>query len=1113
MKTHTKAPFLKLSLIALFLFSIPAAGYSSYLISSLDFRINPTAQTAKIGDTVHFNMAVIDASQTYLNITNVVSVNTASIVISSLNFPAVEPTLANPLYVYDGTRTWRVTNYTNSAIRSVTLDNTNMIAGFSMASYMTLEYADFNGASGVMASGGAANAAIGSILPNVTLYDNADLSQNDALANDGVYNCVFEVREAYNFNLFGGNIDGYFFKAGSPASNNGYRAQNKINIDGIRPYVLAAYTDPGVFSPKMDVLQIFYGLSESGNVKLNIYYNNVTIRTMTAQGNYQYNNFPFVWDGLSNTGAAQTDGRYEYVITVTDQAGNTGVAYKSVIVVTTVEIETELSVVDPIYTHGNFNEMVATLTVKQRLKNATRSNLVNLGFDAEYNNTTTYSSSHQNYPYMMAQIRIFDGSGGTGTLIDKDASPGYDMDRIYCDQGNDPRLYDEDTGVLLTVNQVLPYGDEDMCGLTNTVVYMSKDGDTENDWDNVFYTPPVYQGNGVYYREYTFTLYSESYSPGTYFFGVTNKLTGKALIMAPETSEGSTPCEEDFFFIGTNAYPHITAGLGLTARQEFIGFIVEPYPAGTQPDTTAPVVVENSEYPSSGTIVDLGEINTSNFIKVTISDSGVGPGSINQSTITLTDPNGSPVPGKKAWDGGTAGSTIWELYYIPDNPLTLGGKYTLEVTPVDGAGNIGGKKTFEFSVLDPKIPVSDVTVVSASGGFVKLSQSSTSQVNFLVSRIKATLTKGSSVDVDWAASTVTVRDSSGALVSGTSAYVTGTNIIEFKPSVSIKDGKYTVYVTAVSQPSAGKVYTAVYSYKFYVTTAGNYYVNIMGTAENSTTYMRIASFSETVSGIYASGIEIAPSNITVAAVDAASIYPPPTGYQIMGSVVAFSVPGFSMPLSFNSNFCEASLRMHYTQAQKTALSVIDLAESDLTLWKWNGASAWVQIQTISAPINSGTDNYLETVLADIPGNNQYAIMYPYTPPSGGGTGGGVVNPVVRYDNTKAFNPNTSAAKIYFADNLSEIGPLGGTGNVEVTVYSASGQKIRDMQYQNASENSLFTGYDSNPYNSLEVRYYIAWDGKNDKGQLVRNGIYMLKIKITKATGEVQTISRLLAVVK
>lgn len=1059
-------------------------------------------------------MAVIDATQTYLNVSSVVSVDASNVVVSSMLFPSAEPTLANPLYVFDGVRTWRVTNYTNSTIRSVTLNNTNLIAGFPLINYMTLEYADFTGASGAIASGGQASIAIGSILPNVILYDDGNPVNGDSSANDGVYNCVFEIKESYQFNVFGGNIEGFFTKAGVNATNNKFLSPSKISIDGIRPYVLAAYTDPGVFNPNENVIQIFYGLSESSSVTMKIYYNSVTVRTMTAAGNYQYNNFPFVWDGLDSSGIMQTDGRYAFEFSLADAAGNTGKAYKGVIILTTIELETELSVVDPVYTHGNYDEMIAILTVKQTMKNATRYNLKNVGFDYYYNNNSTYSSSYANYPYMMAQIRIFDSTGSLVSLLDSDSSPGYDRDRIYCDQTQDPELYDEATGVTLTVQTVLPYGDPDMCGLTNTVIYMSKDDDLENDWDTVFSDPPVHQGGGKYFREYVFVLYSESYSPGTYFFNVRSKLSGKDLIyVSGDLATATTPCEEEIFYYVFHAQPSLTAGMGIMSETANIGFVVEQQPTGTIPDTIPPVVVEYSEYPSSGTILDLSEINSSNYIKVTVSDAGVGPGSTNLSTIELKDPNGSAVPGQKAWNGGSTGSTTWELYYIPDSPLVLGGQYTLKIIPVDGAGNIGSQYEYSFSVLDPNIPVTDVTVVSASGGFVKLSQSTTSQVSLLVNRIKATLTKGSSVEVDWASSTVTVRNEAGVLVSGTSAYLTGTNIIEFKPSVSIKDGKYTVYVTAVTQPVAGKVYTAVYSYKFYVTTAGNYYVNTVGTGENTNTYMRIASFSDSITGIYASGVEVAPSSLTVSVAAPGGIYAEPTGYRVVGEVVFFSVPGFSMPVAFNSNYCEAALRMHYSQLVKDALIANDLTEKDLTLWAWNGVSAWVQIPSISDPVNNGTDNYLETVVSEIPAMNQYAIMRPHVPSTGGGTGGGVTEPVVRFDNTKAFNPNLTVAKIYYADNLNEIGPLGGTGNVEVSIYSVSGQKVREMQYQDAAENILFTGRDLNPFNSLEEKYYIAWDGKNDKGQLVRNGIYMLKIKITKATGEIQTISRLLAVVK
>ncbi len=1115
MSAYSKRFFLKFSLISFLLVFIPVAAHSAYLISSLDFRINPTAQTAKIGDTIHFNMAVIDASQTYLNVTSVVSVSTTSIVISSMLFPAAEPTVANPLYIYDGARTWRVTNYTNSAIRSVTLNNSNLIAGFTLSNYGTLEYADFAGATGVMASGGSANIAIGSVLTAVELYDDGNPLNNDVTAGDGIYNCSFTVLEAYKFNIFSGKVEGFFRKNNVSATNNQFMSPTPISIDGVRPFVLGAFAEPSVFNPNKDVLQLFYGLSESADVTLKVFYNNVTVRVLTASGNYQYNNFPFIWDGRDLSGSIQTDGRYVYEFSLNDKAGNSGQKYTGIIILTTIEINVELEVIDPDFTHGGYEEMFVYLKAKQTMKNATRENLVNVGFDYFYDNSVTYSASYKNYPFFMTQVRIFDAFGEQFRLVPYEHSPSVDMDRIYVNTMLDPGLYDEATGLTLNVHAANLYMEEDICGATNTVVYVSGDGVDENDYDSVFGTPPVYKGGGVYYAEYELRLYGEELEPGMYYLGVLSKLCGKALELAGDLVAGETICGEEYYAYSTHAYPDFLSGMGIRSPIAYMGFRVEPRPGGIPVDTIPPVVIANSEYPSNNTILDLGEINTANFIKVTLKDTGVGPGSTNLSTIELYDPNGSAVPGKKAWNGGTAGSTTWELYYIPDNPLTLGGQYTCKVTPVDGMNNIGTEFSFTFSVLDPNIPVSDVTVVSASGGFVKLSQSTTSQVSFLVSRIKATLVKGSSVEVDWQNSTVTVRNEAGALVSGTAVYLTGTNIIEFRPSVSIKDGKYTVYVNAVSLPFGGKSYTAVYSYKFYVTTAGNYYVNLSGTGENTTTYMRIASFSDTVSGIYASGVEIAPADLTVNSVTSASIYAPPTGYTQVGNVVAFSAPGYSLPLTFNSNYCEAAIRMHYTQEQRNGLAVLNLTEKDLTLWRWNGTSAWVQIQTISDPVNSGTDNYLETVITEIPAMNQFAIMRPFTPSTGGGgTGGTVIEPVVRFDNTKLFNPDTGYAKVYYTGNLTgDIGPVGGSGNVEVSIYSVSGQKVRSFDYQNPAETYLFTGSDANPFNALEERFYIMWDGKNDRGALVRNGMYMFKIKIKKASGETETISRLMAVVK
>jgi hypothetical protein len=165
--------------------------------------------------------------------------------------------------------------------------------------------------------------------------------------------------------------------------------------------------------------------------------------------------------------------------------------------------------------------------------------------------------------------------------------------------------------------------------------------------------------------------------------------------------------------------------------------------------------------------------------------------------------------------------------------------------------------------------------------------------------------------------------------------------------------------------------------------------------------------------------------------------------------------------------------------------------------------------------NSTTlDHYIEFSIStpvypavnSIPASNIYTLMY--LPPTGPSVKA-VIPP-----NTKVFNPNQGLAKIHYTKNAASIGPLGGTGNVKVWIFSISGSLIRTMEYQNADDYAAFFNPAVNLDTDMGINYYyFTWDGKNGHGSVVRNGMYIMKIEITTAAGVKTTASRTIAVIK
>jgi hypothetical protein len=191
-----------------------------------------------------------------------------------------------------------------------------------------------------------------------------------------------------------------------------------------------------------------------------------------------------------------------------------------------------------------------------------------------------------------------------------------------------------------------------------------------------------------------------------------------------------------------------------------------------------------------------------------------------------------------------------------------------------------------------------------------------------------------------------------------------------------------------------------------------------------------------------------------------------------------------------------------------------LDETNLTLWVFSGGT-WTKITPIGVPVISAsaadTDRYIEVSAAKIDGaDNAFALMY--TPPTGGG---GTVT--YNFKNTKIFNPNSQTARIFYTQNVAAIGPLGGAGNVKIGIFAINGSPVRTLTYQDPAEYAAVfnpaVNREANFNNLSELNYFFTWDGKNDKGKTVLNGIYIVKIEITTAAGVKSRLSRAIAVVK
>jgi hypothetical protein len=258
--------------------------------------------------------------------------------------------------------------------------------------------------------------------------------------------------------------------------------------------------------------------------------------------------------------------------------------------------------------------------------------------------------------------------------------------------------------------------------------------------------------------------------------------------------------------------------------------------------------------------------------------------------------------------------------------------------------------------------------------------------------------------------------------------------------------------------------------------------------------MRISVFTQTSSGISdQAGNSVTPSAITVSNLTAPSA---PASYAVLGSPIRFGLnSGYQFPLTINPLMATVVVRVHFGTSELNTLTASGMDETNITVWQWDG-TIWTQVTNSGNAITNGADHYFEFAITNLEANNVFALMY-VTP--------AVPLATFKFSSTKGFNPTKESSKIYYTDSLA------GVENIKAAVYGLNGALVRKSEYKNSSDTALFTGNDLNPYGA-EVKYYYAWDGKNDSGAYVKNGVYVIKMQIEKTSGK-ENISRVIAVIK
>jgi hypothetical protein len=179
--------------------------------------------------------------------------------------------------------------------------------------------------------------------------------------------------------------------------------------------------------------------------------------------------------------------------------------------------------------------------------------------------------------------------------------------------------------------------------------------------------------------------------------------------------------------------------------------------------------------------------------------------------------------------------------------------------------------------------------------------------------------------------------------------------------------------------------------------------------------------------------------------------------------------------------------------------------SDLKLYGFDG-TLWTAVNTssFSQTYTNVTNNvYTITVPNGSPAYSVYGIFYASLAPNLTPT---ATVTAVPFKSTRSFNPNHSnpiyrKARFYYSNLTPK--------DVLVDIYDTSGALVKSMSLGNGVN---ITDVQTDPVYG-NSSYFFTWDGTNDTGNLVKNGIYLVRYRVTKIDGSSDTQTKLVALIK
>jgi len=531
-----------------------------------------------------------------------------------------------------------------------------------------------------------------------------------------------------------------------------------------------------------------------------------------------------------------------------------------------------------------------------------------------------------------------------------------------------------------------------------------------------------------------------------------------------------------------------------------------------------------SSNPANGSTIAPNTFNSTTPLTAQFLDPNTPVNTSGQVTyITLLGPNNSYISGQSSTNGGAAGGNC-TVSFTPFGPLDTGGSYTMNIF-ICATNGLCEEQTVLFTVKDETAPaISAVALTSQTAGQIPLSLLLTGAQGPYqnISQIAVTLAFPNTTQntIDWADSNVSLYQISGTarIPIVMTRLTTGTpsdSALHYSVTPPITTaGQFEIDTQTVSQDSSGNRYTgpapvtAGTNTPIFATTLNNNAIDV--TYSNNPSASRPAITGQLPITVTSQGVPVA-SVATIAAQQPASL-PADTLYTRLPTVNNNNQLGFnigtgilSTPLVWQYATTPAvTFGLYYddTDLAATTQTGAVVSASNLVVRGYTG-SGWVTVPPTSVDTTAVTNNAFYIAAP----NGQaamvyYAIAYQASLTQ---TSGVVVTPL-SFSNTRAFNPNNvnpvyRQARFYYGN----VAPA----TIEARVFDTSGQLVRDLTLGNgisAANNTTDPFYNTS-------QYWFAWDGTNDSGAMVHNGLYLVRWTFTGVDGSTSTQTKPVALIK